>query len=66
MHEKKDAAVTLHMPQRVKEQVAQLAHHSRVGMGEGEYVMQLLMAHLDGLEAQAKVMQDIFNLKGNY
>ena len=65
MSEKKDAAITLHLPQRMKDQLARLATHERIGMGEGEYVMGLVMTHLQTREAEAKVMQEIFCLKGN-
>lgn len=63
---KKDASITMHMPQAIKDQLAGLAEVQRAGQGASEYIFEtLIMPHLDQLRAETKIKQRIFGLTGN-
>lgn len=63
---KKDAAVTLHIPEEYKEYLEGLADLHRSGMGAGEYIRELLvMPHIQDEIHTTKVKSEIFGLIGN-
>lgn len=63
---KKDASATVHMPQVIKDQLVKLAEQERAGMGASEYIFEnLIIPHLQQIEAETKIRQKIFNLTGN-
>ncbi len=63
---KKDASLTTHMPQHRKEQLMKLAEQQRAGQGASEYVFeQVIIPHLEKIEAETKIRQKIFGLIGN-
>jgi hypothetical protein len=63
---KKDASVTIHMPQAIKDQLSGLAEAQRSGQGASEYVFEnLIVPHIEQLKAETKIKQKIFGLTGN-
>lgn len=63
---KKDASVSLHMPQSIKDQLVKLAELERAGLGAGEYIVEnLVIPYLVKLEVETKARQKIFNLTEN-
>lgn len=63
---KKDASITMHMPQAIKDQLTGLAEAQRAGQGASEYLFEtLIIPHLDQLRAETKIKQKIFGLTGN-
>ncbi len=63
---KKSASSTVHMPQIIKDRLALLADHQRSGQGVSEYILEnLVIPHLEQLEAETKIKQKIFELTGN-
>lgn len=64
---KKNASLTTHMPQFRKEQLMSLAEQQRAGMGASEYVYEnLIIPHLEQIEAETKIRQKIFGLTEIY
>lgn len=62
--EKKDAAITIHLPSNEKRKLDRLAQ--RKGWGAGEYVLnELIIAHLETLEYEARLLHEILELKEN-
>ena len=61
--EKMDAAIALHLPSSAKAKIHRLAE--RKSISESEYMRQVMFDHLEQLEYEAKVMADIFDLKGS-
>lgn len=62
--EKKDAAITIHLPSNEKRKLDRLA--ARKGWGAGEYVLnELIIAHLETLESEARLMHEILELQQN-
>lgn len=63
---KKDASITVHMPQAVKDCLVGLADCQRAGQGPSEYTFEnLIIPHLEQIEYETKVRQKIFGLTGN-
>ncbi len=63
---KKDASITVHMPQGVKDRLVGLADCQRAGQGASEYTFEnLIIPHLEQIEHETKVRQKIFGLTGN-
>ncbi|ALH95690.1 hypothetical protein [Acinetobacter equi] len=64
---KKDASVTIHMPQFRKDQLTGLAEQQRAGQGASEFIFEtIVMPYLQKVEHETKVRQKIFGLTENY
>lgn len=63
---KKNASITVHIPQAVKDRLLGLAEQQRPGQGSSEYVYEtLIIPHLVQIESETKIRQKIFELTGN-
>lgn len=63
---KKDASITVHMPQVIKERLSRLADLQRSGQGVSEHLYEnLIIPYLEQLEAETKIKQKIFDLVEN-
>lgn len=60
---KKDASITIHMPQFRKDQLAGLAEQQRAGQGASEFAYEnIVLPFLKKIEHETKVRQKIFGL----
>lgn len=60
---KKDASITIHMPQSRKDQLAGLAEQQRPGQGASEFAYEnIVLPFLKQIEHETKVRQKIFGL----
>jgi len=62
---KKDAAITVHLPAEIRDEIVGIATELHGGMGASEYLFDVITAHLEELRTETKIKARIFGLTEN-